>query len=233
VHTAVRKPVLAAAVALIFAGALSACFTGQRSSYAPDDTAGAADATGVTGPESTATAPSGATGPTAFASLFGAPARTPETATYSIRPTTGTGTVTAIVSREAGRTVVSVRNVQYRTSASGPTTCRLETNSCTKGFNAQPISDLNISAQFWGPGVRQELRSPTLAARIGPVTTHSATFAGQSSTCIDVPGPQVTEQYCALPTGMVAHKNTARVEITLVAYSATFDDSLWSSFPGS
>jgi hypothetical protein len=210
---------------------LSACFTGQRASIdssasLPTDTEAPADTT-----PPGATDPAGPTTAAALASLFGKPASAAETASFELRPTTQSEPITVVVTRDATRTLVSIRDVQYRSGASGPSTCRRTTKVCTRGFNAQPISDLNISAQFWGPSVRQELRSPTLASRIGPVTTSHETLAGQAALCIDVPGPQVTDRYCALASGMLAQKTTARVVITLTAYTTSFEESLWAEFP--
>ena len=227
---AARFPLLAAGLGFALVLGLTGCFTGERASIdstasmpanteAPVDTE--PEATGSTGPKTAAS----------LASLFGKPATGPETATFEVRPTTQSEPITAVVSRDATRTLVSIRDVQYRSDENGPSTCRRTSNTCTRGFNAQPLSDLNISAQFWGPSVRQELRSPTLASRIGPVTTSNETLAGEAAVCIDVPGPQVTDRYCALSSGMLAQKTTARVVIALVSYSQTFDETLWTEFP--
>jgi len=204
---------------------LTSCFTGERASI--DSTAtlpndGEPSDTGVDSGLPTSAKQ--------LADLLGSPATGPETATYEITPTSQSTPVVAVVSRDGGRTVVSIRDVQYRTDEGGPSTCRRNTGTCSRGFNSQPLSDLGISALFWGPSVRQELRSPTLAARIGPIATSQADIAGQSATCIDIPGPQVTERFCALGTGMLAAKSTARVVITLTSYAATFDESLWAEF---
>lgn len=205
---------------------LSSCFTGERASI---DSTATLPNDGE--PSDTAVDSGLPTSAKQLADLLGSPATSPETATYEITPTSQSTPVVAVVSRDQGRTVVSIRGVQYRTDDSGPSTCRSEATTCSRGFNSQPLSDLGISAQFWGPSARQELRSPTLAARIGPIATSQAQIAGQTATCIDIPGPQVTERYCALPTGMLAAKSTARVVITLTSYTATFDESLWSELP--
>lgn len=208
-------------------GLLSSCFTGERASIDPDATLP------NSGESSDTTVDNGLpTSAQQLADLLGTPATAPETATYEITPTSQSTPVVAVVSRTEGRVVVSIRDVQYRTDEGGPATCRRTgaVGTCTPGFNAQPLSDLGISALFWGPSARQELRSPTLAARIGPIATSQAEIAGQASTCIDIPGPQVTERYCALPSGLLAAKSTARVVITLTSYTQTFDESLWAEF---
>jgi len=231
VRLAARSPLLAATVATTLALGLTGCFTGQRASIEtgatmPPPTSAASETTvpGVTDPAGPKTA-------AALADLFGIPAKAAETATFEIRPTTQTEPITAVVTRDADRVLVSIRDLQFRSDANGPSTCRRATSTCTRGFNAQPLSDLNISAQFWGPSVRQELRSPTLASRIGPVQTSRSTIADQPALCLEVPGPQVTDRYCALGSGMLAQKTTARVVITLVSYTTTFDETLWAEFP--
>lgn len=220
-----RTPAAVAAAALLAALGLSACLTGERASIdtsnAPETTLGTIDSVAAAAGPATAEA---------LALVFGQAASGPETASYVIRPTGSTESVDAVVSRDATRTVVRIRDIQYRSDPTGPRTCRTTTNSCTQGFNSQPLSDLNITAQFWGPSVRQELRSPTLAARIGPIRTTQATIAGQSATCVDVPGPQVTDRYCALASGLLAQKSTARVTIEVSSYSTTFDESMWAEF---
>ena len=214
------------ASALLIGGltVLAGCFTGERASI---DVGATLPPTSVTGATGAASLPTSAE---QLAELLGTPAKGPETATYEITPTSQSTPVLAVVSRTNGRVVVSIRDVQYRTDESGPVTCRTTTQACTPGFNAQPLSDLGITALFWGPGARQELRSPGLAARIGPIAATTAEILGQRVACIDIPGPQVTERYCALPTGMLAAKSSARVVITLSAYTATFDDALWLEF---
>jgi hypothetical protein len=202
--------------------------TGERASIDSSATLGpATDAV-----DTTVSTP-GTVGPAtaeALADLLGRAASGPETATYEIRPTGGTATTEAIVSRDTTRIVVSIRDVQYRSDATGPRTCRRSTGTCTQGFNSQPLSDLNVTAQFWGPSVRQELRSPTLAARIGPIRTTETAIAEEPARCVDVPGPQLTDRYCALTTGLLAQKTTARVEIVLTSYDPTFDEALWAEY---
>lgn len=202
--------------------------TGERASI---DTSVSPDTTLFTGESApSVTGPSGPATAATLALLFGQATNAPETATYEIRPTGSSESVQATVSRDATRTVVTIRDLQYRSDSSGPRTCRTSTQVCTQGFNSQPLSDLNITAQFWGPSVRQELRSPTLAARIGPIRTTQETIAGQPATCVDVPGPQVTDRYCALASGLLAQKSTARVSIELGSYGETFDESAWAEF---
>lgn len=211
---------------------LAACFTGERPSFDPTDTLGTRNgASGVSGPGTIADGLP--TTPAELAKLFGTRARGRETATYEIRPTSSSGSaVVATVSRDTGRLVVQVRNIQYRTDSSGPRTCRDTSKSCTRGLNSQPLSDLLITAQFWGPAIRQQLESPTLAARIGPTQTTQAEIADQLSICIDVPGPQVTDRYCALPTGLLAALRTAAVTITMTDYVPDFDEELWAKYSG-
>ncbi|MSW20785.1 MAG: hypothetical protein F2873_07780 [Actinobacteria bacterium] len=230
-RTSARSLLAALGILTVSISMLSACFTGERATVDTSETMPSPVSTTLEAPDTTIP-PGAPKTAAALASLFGAPAKGPETATFEIRPTDQAETVTAVVTRDATRTVVSVRDVQFRSGAAGPSTCRQQTDVCTPGFNSQPLSDLGITAQFWGPSVRQELRSPTLAARIGPVTTTDTTIAGQVAVCIDVPGPDLTVRYCALPTGMLASKSTARVAIELVAYSDTFDEQLWAKFPG-
>lgn len=220
-------PTLAAVAASLL---LASCFTGERPSFDPTDTLGPPNgASGASGPGTIADGLPGT--PAELAQLFGARARGPETATYEIRPSSSSAVpVTATVSRDVDRIVVSVRDIQYRTDASGPRTCRASTKSCTRGLNSQPLSDLLITAQFWGPAIRQQLESPTLAARIGPIRTTQAQIAGQLSICIDVPGPQVTDRYCAVPTGLLAALSTAAVSITMTNYGPEFDEQLWAEY---
>lgn len=209
---------------------LSACFTGERPSFDPTDTIGTESAPADASGPGTITDGLPST-PAELAALFGARASGPETATFEIRTTSATGDpVVATVSRDLTRLVVSVRDLQYRTNERGPRTCRNATKSCTRGLNSQPLSDLLITAQFWGPAIRQQLESPALAARIGPIRTTQSQIAEQLAVCIDVPGPQVTDRYCALPTGMLAALSTAAVSITMVDYVPEFDEQLWAVF---
>lgn len=218
-----------AAAALLLLGSLglAACMTGERASI---DTSPGANLNADTTPADSDTGVSVPATAEALALLFGQAADGPETVVYSIQPTGSEATVEATVSRDQTRSVVSIREIQYRSDGSGPRTCRASVSTCTQGFNSQPLSDLNVTARFWGPSVRQELRSPSLAARIGPIRTTQETVAGQAATCIEVPGPQLTDRYCAFASGMLARKSTARVTIEVTSYSATFDEALWAEF---
>ncbi len=185
----------------------------------------------TTGTTST-TAPAAITPASPLAALLGRPATSAETATYLVRPTYSTTPVSAVVSRDATRVVVSIRNIEYRTSGGTSETCNRTTKTCAAGLDAQPVSDLLITSQFWGPAPSAALRSPTLVNRIGPMATSVTTVSGQHASCVSIPGPDLTEQYCALDSGLLASEHTGRVEIVLSSYHAGFDQTLWSEFPG-
>jgi hypothetical protein len=227
-----RSRLVFPAVGLVLATVLSGCFTGKRAASTPD-----------TSPAAPATSVDGATGPTTtvetspiletVAVLLGQSAKSPETATYSVRPTSRSTATPVTVSRDADRTVVSIRNIEYRITARGSRTCRRDTHKCVPGLDAQPISDLLISATFWGPAARQALRAPGMVAKGSSATTSTLAVAGQSAMCVTIPGPNVNERYCALPTGMLAAENTVRVDIALTTYNREFAQALWDEFPES
>jgi hypothetical protein len=218
------------------AAALTACQTGERPSFdassdrspADRDTAPAVEAATAHTPDNAGSAASERPGmPAALFITSGAA----ETATYEVRQSSQGVTAVVTVSREPGRTVVEVRGTQFREEDGERQTCNVDTNVCEPEFAEQRLSDLQISTGFWGPAVRRELESPTLDARIGPLEYEPDTYAGQTATCVVVPGPSRTDRYCALPSGLLAAKATAAVSIELVDYHTGFDEALWAKIP--
>lgn len=203
---------------------LAACATGERPSYAPDD----GTSSGASGITST-TAASGVDA--SVLALFNTSLAVSETAKYEIHQTLQGITAPATFTRDATRTILDVRDVQFRNSGGKRETCNRSSMSCRLGFAEQRLSDLQISSGFWGPAVLEALTSPTVTARIGPITTDSDTVAGQAVTCVSIPGPSRVDRYCALPSGTLASMDTAAVTITLTSYESSFDSSLWDEYP--
>lgn len=225
-----RSRVVLPATALIVALLTAGCFTGKRAIIVPET----APSTTVA-PDSSDAVPSG-TGPAALleavALRLGRPATGPETANYKVRPTFQGTPVDIVVSRDSARTLVSVRDIEFRITATGSHTCRRATRRCTPGLDAQPLSDLLISATFWGPAARQALRSPGMVARASAAKASSIVIPGTTlrADCVTVPGNTLDERFCVTPSGLLALQNTARVDITLTTYSTSFAQVLWDEF---
>ena len=203
----------ARALALFTAAiALSACMTGQRPSLDPGGTTAPARATGVSDE---------------ILALFDSSIPEPFTAVYQVRQTTQQVTATAILTRDATRTALDVRDTQFRESGGQRETCNRSSNACQPGYAQNRLSDLQITAGFWGPSIKDVLRSPILNARIGPITTDKDTVAKQAVTCVNIPGPGRTDRYCALDSGVLASMDNAAVSVTLVEYRTTFDQQVW------
>jgi len=233
VSTARRALVVAAAVV-----ALTACQTGERPSFDTSNTSGAqgATTTSTTMDDVASSTVEGVPETTVadanpYSALFATSADVSETAVYEVRQTAQQVTATVTVSRMPGRTLVDVRGFQFRDNGGAHETCNVDTQTCEPDYAEQRLSDLQISSGFWGPAIRRELNSPTLASRIGPVTTSDETIAGEPVTCVNVPGPSRSDRYCALATGMLAEKDTAAVTIDLVEYRHAFAEDLWNQFP--
>jgi len=201
---------------------LTACQTGERPSFetVPSDE-------GATPADQDDSGPSPQVD--AFISLLDTPPPDGETATYEIVQVAQGVSATATVVRDAVRTAVDVRDTQFRESAGRQETCGGVSGACAPGYAEQRLSDLQITTGFWGPALRQTLRSPTLEYRIGPITTTSETIAGQPATCIAIPGPSRVDRYCVLASGIAATIETAAVTVNLTDYEATFDESRWNT----
>jgi hypothetical protein len=194
--------------------------TGQRPSFDP----------GVTAAPGT-TAPARATGVSdEILALFDSSTVEPFTAVYRVRQTAQQVTATAILTRDATRTALDIRDVQFRESGGQRQTCNRSSNFCQPGYAEQRLSDLQITSGFWGPSVKDALRSPALNARIGPITTVKDTLAGQGVTCVNIPGPGRVDRYCALDNGVLASMDNAAVSVTLMEYRSTFDQQVWDEF---
>lgn len=206
------------------AAVLTACQTGERPSFdtVPSDSGAAPADQDDSGPSPELTA---------FIELLSSPPPPGETATYSIVQATQGVTAAATLVRDSDRTALDVRDAQFRESDGQQETCERASGVCASGYAEQRLSDLQITSGFWGPALRTTLASPTLAARIGPITTFSRTIAGQQATCIEIPGPSRVDRYCVLPSGIVATVETAAVNVELTEYRASFDESIWDSIP--
>ncbi len=206
------------------AAVLTACQTGERPSFdtVPSDSGAAPADQDDSGPSPELAALIG---------LLSSPPPPGETATYEIVQATQGVTATATLVRDGERTALDVRDTQFRESDGRQETCERGSGVCSAGYAEQLLSDLQITTGFWGPALRQTLTSPTLGARIGPITTFSRTIAGQQATCIEIPGPSRVDRYCALSTGIAAAIETAAVTVALTDYRATFDESTWDAIP--
>jgi len=220
-------------VVALAAVALTACQTGERPSFdtTPDNGATADTQAGASRPVEVATGgtPDNATtARSGYTDLFDTSSGVTETAVYTVVQTAQQVTAIATLSRDGDRTVVEVRGVQYRGEGDEQTTCVVATGACEAGYDEQPLSDLQITSGFWGPAVVAKLASPTYRARIGPVTTSTITVAGQDAVCVDIPGPDRTDRYCALKSGALAAMDTAYVRVELTSYEPSFDESVWA-----
>jgi hypothetical protein len=167
----------------------------------------------------------------AYADLFDTSSAVAETIVYRIEQTFQQIPATAVLSRDASRFVLDVRNTQYRDSDGERLTCNRDSKECQAGHDEQRISDLSITTGFWGPTVHQRLSGGGPTGRIGPVTTSREPVGDQTATCVSVPGPDRTDRYCALDSGVLASMDTAAVTIELVERRPGFDESLWGEIP--
>jgi hypothetical protein len=167
-----------------------------------------------------------------FLARLEAPVSGPETLVYKVRANYQGIQANATVTRDADRTAVDIRDVQFRDAKGQQLTCLQATKACTTGWEAQRLSDLAIAPDFWGPAIYRRLTGPAPGTRIDAITDLTGRAAGQPVECIDVPGPDHVDRYCTLPSGALGALDLVDVHIELVSYSPTFDDDLWAEYPG-
>lgn len=185
--------------------ALSACFTGPRPKLAE----GAA-ATGDAASD-------------AVLSLLDTAGGQEFTAHYTILTKFGSTTTEATVV-EAGpaRRAVTIGRTRFIINGADTATCDLDSGSCSDTIDLQRISNVQVTADFYGSSAATRLRRDT-ELRAGPTEATVETIAGQPATCVVIPVTGGETTYCALDSGPLARYDGADLSIELTDYSRRVD----------
>lgn len=203
--------VLAAGLAVT---ALTACMTGARPSFDPDQPAQAA------------------TGDPAVDAVLERLDRVGVeqfTADYTILTRLGGQESTAtVVQTTDGRRSITINDVRFIDGADTTSTCRLATGECEATINDARVSDIQVTHDFYGPSFARRLRVDA-GRRIDDARGYTDTIAGQPATCADVPVSGGTKVYCALDTGPLARYDANDLLIEMTTVSPTPDESTFAT----
>lgn len=146
------------------------------------------------------------------------------TADYVITRKLGSVERAATVVSQPPRTTVRVGDVALYDDDNPDQTCDLSAGTCEDGLLDQRISDLGVSARFYGPAPAQQLRV-AVARESSPPTVDTAQVAGIGAECLHVPVGGGMETYCVTGNGLVALLDTAAVHIELTSLTPEVDPS--------
>jgi hypothetical protein len=134
----------------------------------------------------------------------------------------------SVVQAGPARRVVTVGHIKFIVDDADAATCDLDTSTCSDTIDAARISDTQLAPDFFATSAAIRLRRDA-AARIAAPVGSTETVAGQQATCVAVPVTGATETYCALDGGPLARLDAADLRIDLTSWSATVDESQFSS----
>jgi hypothetical protein len=205
VSRAARRRHLALGVAMT--AALSACFTGERPRLAEG-----ASTTGDPAAD-------------AVLSRLDAAGYAAFTADYTVVTKFGNVTTPAtVVQTGPARRAVTIGQIRFIVDGAETATCDLDTSECTTTIDAERVSNVQLTPDFFAASVAAKLRRDT-ELRAGPTRASTETIAGQPATCVVVTTTGGESTYCALDAGPLARLDAADHSIELSEYSATADET--------
>ena len=144
------------------------------------------------------------------------------TADYTITRKLGPVERAATVVSQPPRTTVRVGDVALYDDDSPDQTCDLRAGTCEDGLLDQRISDLGVSARFYGPAPAQQLRVAVARESSAP-SVDTTEVAGIGADCLHVPVGGGVETYCVTVNGLIALLDTAAVHIELTSLTPAVD----------
>lgn len=152
----------------------------------------------------------------------------PLTAAYTVLTKFGNTTRPAVVVLSPGKRNVTVDNTRYIQTETSADTCTLDGSiPCVKGFDAQRISNVGITVDFYGLDAAKRLRRDAVA-KLGPAIGTQDVIGGQPATCVDVTVNGGTAVYCVLNNGLLAKIDDGDVLIALTLYGETVDPNAFT-----
>jgi hypothetical protein len=138
------------------------------------------------------------------------------------------GVVSAAQTTQVGpRRSVTIGKVRYLYDGGSSRTCVLDTGVCDDGIQAAAVSNTGLTPEFAFGDMAKRLRRDAVA-KVGPSVASVEEIAGASATCVDVSVSGGTKQYCVLGDGAIARFLGADLELELISYSTSVDETLFS-----
>jgi hypothetical protein len=145
------------------------------------------------------------------------------TAHYTILTKFGSTTTEAtVVQAGPARRAVTIGRTRFIINGADTATCDLDSGSCSDTIDLQRISNVQVTADFYGSSAATRLRRDT-ELRAGPTEATVETIAGQPATCVVIPVTGGETTYCALDAGPLARYDGADLSIELTDYSRRVD----------
>jgi len=140
----------------------------------------------------------------------------------------GTSSAATVVQQPPDRRSITVGDIRFIYDGGPIATCDLTTVECEASINDARISDVGITHRFYAEDFARRLRVDA-NRRIGDPVPSTTSIAGMPAQCVGVPVSGGTKTYCALDTGPLARYDGNDVQIELVAYADTADESAFDT----
>jgi hypothetical protein len=149
------------------------------------------------------------------------------TATYQVTLRFGGKVSAATITQVGTRRSVTIGQLRFVIDGVGNRTCALDTGVCEDGVQAARVSDTGLTPDFASGDMAKRLRRDA-TARIATSVVSQAEIAGQTATCVDVSVSGGTKQYCALADGAIARFVGADIDLQLISYLPSADETLFT-----
>lgn len=152
----------------------------------------------------------------------------PLVADYDVLRKFGGERASVVLARDADRWSLTIGTLRYLDIGGERSTCDLETQECTDGFDESRLSDVLTTTSFATDAAAVRIR------RAGDDATGTARgsrqrIAGVRASCADIDVPGGTVVWCTIPQGVLALQDTADMRVDLVSLSTTVDPALFST----
>jgi hypothetical protein len=136
----------------------------------------------------------------------------------------GHTTKSRVVQAGPARRAITIGRIRFNINGADTSTCELGSESCSDTIDAQRVSDVQVTPDFYAASAAARLRRDT-ELRTGPTRAITKTIADRPATCVVIPITGGDTTYCALDSGPLARLDGADVSIDLTRYSRRPDMS--------
>jgi hypothetical protein len=152
----------------------------------------------------------------------------PLVAEYDVLRKFGGERARVVLARDTDRWSLTIGTLRYLDVGGRRSTCDLETQTCTDGFDESRLSEVLTTTSFATHAAEVRLRRAGADAT-GDARGSRRRIGGVRATCaeIDVPGGVVL--WCTIPQGLLALQDTADMRVDLVSVETTVETGQFSS----
>lgn len=152
----------------------------------------------------------------------------PLVAEYDVLRKFGGERARVVLARDADRWSLTIGTLRYLDVGGRRSTCDLETQECTDGFDEARLSDVLTTTSFATDAAEVRIRRAGADAT-GDARGSRRRIGGIRATCaeVDVPGGMVL--WCTIPQGLIALQDTADMRVDLVSVETAVETDLFST----